>query len=300
LEGKWSDNQALNFTPLNGRANFLHFATMSCRNDYEALFLQHGISRRELCSMTNPEFEKTLAYLQETKSEPHDTSMEFSSQYRFVSPKLAQQYQNYAPEPEYPAYDEEEALRQAIMNSLNENYHHSNLNPAANPHDAGSSYAHVYKPASKPDESRLTVNQRIIREQNREYVEACDAAAQANWDARNEAHFQENESMIAAAEQQEREGEVLCRYYALGSEPTTGTTIAVQINGQRVMRRFAGDELCRNVYTWVAGQTIHDDADRLFFDNFDLRAPGIGVLDPEQTLEEQGLSGRVMLHVNRL
>jgi hypothetical protein len=281
---------------------------MFCRNDYESLFLQHGISRRELCSMTNAEFEKTLAYLKQVKPNSQglgNSSLGFSSQYRYISPQPAQQYQRPAREPEYAAfdagYDEEESRRRTIMNSLNVNYSRSSAAPTCPPNDhACSSYSPAYKEASRPNESPLTANQRIIREQNREYAQACDAAAEANWNARNEAHFRETESAIKAAELEDREREVVSRYSRLGAEPETGTTIAVQVNGQRRVRRFAFNELCRNVYTWVAGQTIHNETDRLLFDDFELRAPGIGVLDPEQSLAEQGLIGRVMIHVNCL
>jgi hypothetical protein len=66
------------------------------------------------------------------------------------------------------------------------------------------------------------------------------------------------------------------------------------------MRKFDPRRSGADVYSWVAGQAIHNDDGKLYFDDFEIVIPGRGVVDPEKTLEEQGLKGRVMIQISEL
>jgi hypothetical protein len=247
---------------------------MSLRNDYEDLFMRHGISRRELCSMTEVEFQKTLdAFLNEKPTADSKHNTDVTSQYRYISPKMAQFHASSA------EYDDEEALQQAIENSLEEYY-------ASNTRNAKSQQAF--------DDNR------IREEQDSEYRTLCENVEQQRFDTRNQEVFNANEAVIAEELQQEREGEVIGRFYSLPPEPATGTTIAVVVNGVRCIRKFDPQRLAADVYSWVAGQTIHSDEDKLYFDEFELVMPGKGVVDPDRTLEEQKMSGRIILQIDQL
>jgi hypothetical protein len=257
------------------------------RNDYEELFLRHGISRQELCSMTEVEFQKTLKYfLSENPEISNDIpDARTTSQYRYVSAKLVNA-QVYAPD----NYNEEEALQIAIMNSLEDQDQHS----------ANSNSSISEQSPQAPVAPPYSDFHRLREEQDRDFRAACEEAQQQTFDARNQEIFNANEAIIAEENQQERDGEVIARYYSLPSEPTSGTTIAVVVNGERCVRKFNSHCPAADVYSWVAGQTIHTDENKLYFDEFELVIPGRGVLDPERTLEEQGMTGRMMVHVHQL
>jgi hypothetical protein len=244
----------------------VHYSPMSLRNDYERLFMGHGISRQEVCSMTDVEFQKTLDYfLNDEQPADNNPHAGVTSQYRYISPKMAQFYSANA------ACDDDEALQQAIRDSLNEHY------AARAQHEFDDNC--------------------IREEQDREYRTACDDADQQTFDTRNQELFHANEAVIAEELQQERDGEVIGRYYSLPPEPMTGSTIGVMVNGERCVRKFDPQCLAADVYSWVAGQTIHCDEGKLYFDEFELAMVGKGVVDPNQTLAEQGMSGRIMLQV---
>jgi hypothetical protein len=244
---------------------------MSIRNDYEELFVSRGISRQEVCSMTDAEFQKTLDYFLNERQSPHDSHpyAGVASQYRYVSAKLAR-----ARPPPADDFDDD-ALRRAIASSLEDQRRR-----AAPAHDSARADAGAVRAA-----------------QDREYREAYDDAQQQDFDARNAAIYQTNAALIAEERQQERECEVVRRYYSLPAEPARGTTIAVHVNGERCVRRFDPARRAADVYSWVAGQTIHSDEGKLYFDEFEVLVAGGGVVDPEKTLDEQGLRGRVMLQI---
>jgi hypothetical protein len=75
--------------------------------------MRHGISRRELSSMAEAEFRKTLAYLRGDGRHIDDSNpfARVTSQYQYVSPKV----------PQSPATDDkDDATQTVIMNSLND------------------------------------------------------------------------------------------------------------------------------------------------------------------------------------
>jgi hypothetical protein len=50
----------------------------------------------------------------------------------------------------------------------------------------------------------------------------------------------------------------------------------------------------------VEGQTIHNDKDKLYFDDFEIVVAGGAVVEPERTLEEQGLNGPVIVQISEV
>lgn len=350
---------------------------MHSRNDYENLFLQHGISRNELCMMTDAEFQKTLQYFlsnPDTNNQYNNYANNSSSQYRYISPKLYAQresqmrrprrepmiqttggwepayqpshqssysYQREEPtnqsnensfEQQYPDYsqyqqiDEDEALQAAIQSSLQEHYqsipsqemepeqeqenypseenngfngYQEEQEPDPEPEVPSSSYSHVFKQTKKNERIPQNEAQRLLDEQNRDYHKCVEEAFQREMEENLAKHYEENQQQIEKEEQEQRIGEVVSKYYSLKPEPAQGTTIAVMINGQRYIRKFDPNSKAEDVYAWAAGQTIdeEDEDEKLYFYNFELQAPGIGVISPDETLAEQGVKGRVMLNV---
>jgi hypothetical protein len=247
----------------------LFISPMSLRNDCEELFVRHGISRNEVCSMTDVEFQKTLDDLLNETQCPNNSYATITSQYRYISPKMAQFHAA-----NIECDEDDEALQQAIKNSLEDHYSSNSRNA----------------------KSQEVFDDNMIRdEQDREYRTACEEAEQQTFDMRNQEIFNANETVIAKEQQQERNGAVIGRYYSLPPEPATGTTIAVVVNGERCIRKFDPRRLAADVYSWVAGQTIHCDEGKLYFDEFELAMAGKGIVDTDRTLEDQGMSGRILL-----
>jgi hypothetical protein len=85
------------------------------------------------------------------------------------------------------------------------------------------------------------------------------------------------------------------RFNSLPPEPEKGATIALQLNSARILRRFGLNEPGANVYTWIAWEArargVMTD-----FEEFEVRSVQ-KIITPEQTLEAQGLTGRVMVTV---
>ena len=296
---------------------FTSFSNMS-RNDYESLFVRHGISRRALADMTDSDYRGALAQiLNEESSHPNYYAPEADSRYRYISPSLAAEERRM--QEEYQSgYDEEEALRIAMMNSLEDQWnqyaHSPSMEPVnpepvyqetmqhaqSEPDMASSSYSYVFKP-HKEGPAPTTEAQQIVRDQDDEYRAACEEATRNEIHANSDLHFQENEAMIAEEEKNNKEGEVMRLYYQLPPEPAAGTTIATMLNGERLMRKFGLDEMAGDIYAWIAGENnLLDTPDKLYVDNFELRLPGGVVIDPNQTLAQQGLKGRIMVQVNVL
>lgn len=287
------------------------------RNDYETLFVRHGISRRELSAMTDMQYHAALdRILNEESESPQYYSPEADSRYRYISPKLMEEEQRM--QQEYQSgYDEEEAIRIATMNSLQDQWNQYSHSPSMESyrqepvcetpiHHAqstsdipSSSYSYVFKP--QQESAPMNESQQIVRDQDDEYRAACEQATRDEIHANSDLHFQENEALIAEDERNNKEAEVMRLYYQLPPEPATGTTIATILNGERIMRKFSPQEPAANVYAWIAGENnLSDTPDKLFVDNFELRLPGGVVIDPTQTLEEQALKGRIMVQVNSL
>ncbi|KAH0792262.1 hypothetical protein GPJ56_003788 [Histomonas meleagridis] len=282
---------------------------MCSRNDFENLFIQHGYRRDEICSMPEKVFQRTLdSFLNEDQS-PEVNPYYPETQYRYVSQRQAQenqkryaaylaelqkqqqqQNQNRQANSAYQDCDEEEALRIAMMRSLEENYAKpkEECPQPSNPNnDQTNSYRNIQN------------SRNIINEQNNEYRDACEQAFQTEMEQNHNKHFEENEAIIREEEQNQREAEVIGRYYGLKPEPQTGIAIAVNIFGQRYIRKFNSCDLAKDIYSWVAGQTINEDQ-KLYFDMFNLRKPNGQVLDPEMTLEEQGIKRSTMLQIELL
>ena len=217
------------------------------------------------------------------------------SQYRYVSQSLVDQsdmgqYQG--------GYDEEEAIRIATMNSLQDQFN------AYQRDRSERRSAPSQDPCAEPvreDSTPASSHRDIIIDQDRAYQDACEEHDRRTREAESQHHFEENEKEIAEQEQQSKEAEVMRLYYGLPPEPQTGTTVAVMSNGERLVRKFSSDEKAGDIYIWIAGQSVLADAEeKLFLDEFELRMPGGIVVDPNQTLEQQGLEGRVMVQVHML
>lgn len=241
-----------------------HFIFTMTRNDYESLFIRHGISRHTLCGMTDIQFRSTLHDLLRSEDESfhHDES---SSHYRYVSQPVVPQYE-----------DDDEAIRIAIMNSLEDQ---TGMNSA------------------QSDEQLLRYAQ------NAEYAEACAQANIEDVEEEGRKHYEVNAAIIEEEERHAREADVIGRYYRLTPEPTTGVTIAAIVKGERLTRRFGTTEQAINIYSWVAGEnnmSAECDTDLLHFGEFELRRPAGAVINPDQTLEEQSLTGRVLLDIHEL
>jgi hypothetical protein len=170
------------------------------------------------------------------------------------------------------------------MNSLNDQ----------RPHDT-TSYSHVFCEPRQPAGPLSEVQQ-----QDLDYKAVCEAADKSEFESLNNERFATNEVQIAEEENRGKEAEVIARYYGLPPEPSAGTTIAVVIDGQRKTRRFDPKRAAADVYSWVAGQTINADDGKLFIVEFELAVPGKGPIDPERTLYEQGIDGRVMVQVHEV
>ncbi|KAH0787774.1 hypothetical protein GPJ56_008297 [Histomonas meleagridis] len=269
---------------------------MSSRNDYEKLFLQHGYSRDEICSMPEKVFQRTLeSFLNEGQSP--EMSYYPETQYRYVSQRQAQEnqkrYEEYfanlqsqqGQNPDYPQdYNEDEAIRLAMQRSLEENYAH--------PEQECPQFTYNNQPNYQSARD-------IIHDQNCEYRDACDQAFQTEMENNHNRHYEENEAIIREEEHNQREAEVIGRYYGLKPEPESGIAIAVNLFGQRIIRKFDPNELAKDIYSWVAGQTINEEQ-KLYFDMFNLRLPNGQVLNPDMTIGEQGIRGRTMLQIEML
>lgn len=267
---------------------------MCSRNDFEDLFLQRGYLRDEICSMPEDVFRRLLdSFLNEDNSNSNP-EIRTSSQYRYVSQRQAQENQR-----RYEEYvqnmrsqyqneeDEDEAMRIAMMNSLNENYANA----------PGSSTA--ADSANSADNANTGSSADIVDEQNAEYANARNEAYQTELENSFAKHFEENERIIEQEREQQREAELVGRYYGLKQEPATGVTVGIMLRGKRFVRRFDPAELAADVYSWIAGQTIHED-ERLYLDMFQLKKATGEVVDPDATLQDQNIKGRIMLQIDML
>lgn len=341
---------------------------MSIRAEYAPVLERYGFTDDEICEMSDAEFQKSVQYV---LSQQKYYSQPAATQYRYVSPKIYAQQQatRKAPlvandsgfEPAYqpnsinnypsyeqqyyqgyePDYDEEEAIRQAMMNSINDyeeyqakmtreneeqyyqqnqveqqdNYHNEypeqseDLPIQEEPEQPQqvqeeeqipqSSYSYSY--VQPKNVGYQTENQRILSDQDREYNEACEKAFSEEMNNRQDEYYEANNYLIQEEMKREREAAVLGKYYGLPEEPKQGVTIAVMMNGKRLIRKFNPDEYGIDVYAWVAGQTIDEEPDsRLYFDNFELGIGGGHIIDMNQTLQEQGVTGRVLININML
>jgi hypothetical protein len=271
---------------------------MACRNDYETLFMKHGISRRELCSMTEVEFLKTLEFFlsEGQQIDESNTDASVASQYRYISPKIAR----IQPKTERaPTYDENEAIRIAIMNSLEDQCPSSNQTSREATSGQSASYSHVLHPQHQSTTLK-TEAQELRAEQNREYREACEEVERRTFDAHNQDWMKANAAQLESEQREEKEAEVISKYYGLPAEPAEGTTIATFVRGKRYIRKFDPKAHAADVYAWVAGQTIDAGSEKLFFDEFELRIAGGGVIDADLALDKQGLKGRVMVQVHEI
>ena len=222
---------------------------------------------------------------------------------------------------QYQQYDEDEALQAAIQSSLQDQNQYmqnqaqnsctdtndyddqyqqnSDVQQEPEPEVPSSTYSHVFNPTQRNERVPQNEHQRLFDEQNRKYRECLEEAAQREMEQNFANHYEENQKQIEREEQEQKIGEVVSKYYSLKPEPKVGTTVAVTLNNQRIIRKFDPNSKGEDVYAWVAGQTIdeEDEDKRLYFYNFELHIPGVGILSPEETLAEQGIKGRVMMNV---
>lgn len=236
--------------------------------------------------------------------------------------------QNTPDSSQYAAYDEDAALQAALQASLEEHYRNQSQSsfqndipqeeistpessapepesrqpepPIDQPIPHSSSYSHVFKPTKERTPS--TEDQRIFDEQTQNYYQCQEEAFRKEMNENLEKHFEENQQQIELEEKERKASEVVSKYYSLKPEPKSGVTFAVMIQNQRYIRKFDPETMGRDIYTWVAGQTIDEDDEdeKLYFDEFELQIPGIGIIAEDQTIAEQGIKGRVMMNIIRL
>lgn len=285
---------------------------MCNRNDYEDLFIQRGFLRDEICSMPQDVFEKLLnSFLNEDNSNAGNNKYS-SSQYRYVSQKQAQEnqkrYEEYIKnmKNQYQNEDDDEAMRIAMQNSLNENYAGSNNNVAdedeamriAIQNSLKENYANTNEnPNNENENEHQQDDKSIIKDQDEEYMNATNEAYKTELEDNFSKHYEENQKIIEQENQNQREAELIGRYYGLKEEPATGVTIAIMLNGKRYIRKFNPTDLAKDIYSWIAGQTINED-DKLYLDMFQLKKATGEVIDPNLSLQDQNLKGRIMLQID--
>lgn len=157
------------------------------------------------------------------------------------------------------------------------------------------------KPKTPPMERVLTASQQLRRDQDDEYVRAMEIQRLKDQEEERQRRKEEEDQREQEEQQINREDEVRVKFRTLPPEPATGTTVAVMMpNRMRIMRKFNPQSKGELLYVWVAGQTIDTD-DKLFLDSFNLKnSVGGTVIAKNEPIDEQGLSGRVMLVIDVL
>lgn len=157
------------------------------------------------------------------------------------------------------------------------------------------------KPKTPPKERVLTASQQLRRDQDDEYVRAMEIQRLKDQEEERQRRKEEEDQREQEEQQINREDEVRVKFQALPPEPAAGTTVAVMMpNRARIMRKFDPQSKGELLYVWVAGQTIGTD-DKLFLDSFNLKnSVGGTVIAKNEPIDEQGLSGRVMLVIDVL
>lgn len=131
----------------------------------------------------------------------------------------------------------------------------------------------------------LDENQRIIREQDREYLEAVALARLQEYE------FSEEEEEEDSSNYEEM---IHQRLQDLGHEPENGIMIGVQlpING-RITRKFVPESLGKDVYIWVSAQESMINSE-YHYGSFNITAATGVVLDMNSTLSQQNVASRTL------
>jgi hypothetical protein len=106
---------------------------------------------------------------------------------------------------------------------------------------------------------------------------------------------QKEQTKVQKSEAQSIKKQKLAEFQALGPEPECGFIVAVRLlSGKRINRKYTCDQMAKDVYTWISSQ------DEMFVGD----APIDYVLknlaneiDPEKTLEQQGIKKRLFLTI---
>jgi hypothetical protein len=138
----------------------------------------------------------------------------------------------------------------------------------------------------------------LVRSQDQEYQDACAAYTREMEEQRR----LEEQKILEEQNELERIAEqtalLQAKCLSLPPEPAQGTTIAINLDGKRKMRKFGADEPGEHVYYWVASEFISAGQTKEI-EEFEVRFID-KVIDKEATLEEQNITGRVVLSVCEL
>jgi hypothetical protein len=137
--------------------------------------------------------------------------------------------------------------------------------------------------------------------QDFEYEEAVEAALIKEEEQASALRIATEEQNRTAMEAQRKETELTAFLQQMPPEPPKGVTIAVAMpEGGKPMRRFDPAAEAHWVYVWVAGATL-STAHPLSLGSFELSTTvGSVKLEEQQTLSQQGITGRVLLVVSVL
>jgi hypothetical protein len=153
-----------------------------------------------------------------------------------------------------------------------------------------------FRPAEPRAPNFNPVDRETLDRQNAEYAAAC-AAIEA---LQEQARVAGERQLRAQREEEERRADeielVVAKFRSLPPEPDQGAIVAVNLNGTKKMRAFALDELAEALYVWVAGECISAGNPKTP-DEFRLRFVG-QVINREETLQAQNITGRVILNVS--
>ena len=179
------------------------------------------------------------------------------------------------------AYDEQEQQRLAIEESLKD----------------------LKREQNKREEK---LNQQIRTDQNDEYDILIQQTIESHEREKREKTLQqqlEEAEKIRMNQEKEKINQKIEKIKEMASklppEPETGIIIAVVLpNQKRITRKFDPKELGMDVFTWVSS----DDSiinDETYVVGYDLQSAFLPNLDPEKSLSEQGIKGRVLFRVQQ-
>ncbi|OHT14600.1 hypothetical protein TRFO_15015 [Tritrichomonas foetus] len=181
----------------------------------------------------------------------------------------------------------------------------SNNRPNSNSNTQPNSNSNNTVTSRPPSERQLSESQAIRNIQDLEFEQAQQEARMKEAEEAARLRREEEARLAEEAAKESRADEVRRLFAALPPEPAKGTTIAVTMpSGARSIRKFDPSAAGSTVYAWVAGQTIEfSEEERLFMDSFELQPMGqpmAGPLEKDKPLNEQGVSGRIMLAITVL
>jgi hypothetical protein len=272
------------------------------RNVFLDLFVKHGVSAEEARAMSDVDFMAALnSYLDE---QAVSTPPPHSAQGGQFSPAFNN------------GLDEDEAVRQAIASSLQEEYlpqparRPLAVNAILRPPVGARPALHSHGLARAVPESAPVTSTLVGRKPVPTFATFSESADPPGGSAALNIEFDdvledppvkaEEERRRRETERRRRQDELAAKFRALPPEPRTGVALAVGMpNGSRIKRTFEPDVKGEIVYVWVAGSTIGWEKE-LELGDFELEIPlGMKRVERGQTLAEQGISGRVVLAVSK-